>query len=350
MGRRPGARPRATSPRLIRAGPSRWRCASRRRIRRRRASAAARASVARAVVRVITPGTLTEDGLLDARRPNYLRRARSRNPGRHGRLALAVDISTGDLAPNAVRAELASSAGARIEPGELLRGAKRCSDRPPSPCLGDCARPADATAGRACSARPSAGGGCRCCSRRDAGRLRLLPAARWRRRAAVDRTSSWTHKGRRPPHRAAATAGGGLGDADRRGDAAQPGADPDARRRTPRAACSPRSIAPSPAAAPGCCGQRLAAPLTDPAASTAGSTGAASLPRTTACARTRGALAPLPDLERALGRLSLGRGGPRDLAAVRDGLAGAGELRALIEAGAALTAGRLRHLPTSPPP
>jgi len=39
----------------------------------------------------------------------------------------------------------------------------------------------------------------------------------------------------------------------------------------------------------------------------------------------------VPDLERALSRLSLGRGGPRDLAAVRDALAEAAELRALLE-------------------
>ena len=47
--------------------------------------------------------------------------------------------------------------------------------------------------------------------------------------------------------------------------------------------------------------------------------------------QARALLRRCPDLERALGRLSLGRGGPRDLAAVRDALAVAAELRALIE-------------------
>ena len=37
-------------------------------------------------------------------------------------------------------------------------------------------------------------------------------------------------------------------------------------------------------------------------------------------------LAQIPDLERALGRIALGRGGPRDLAAIRDGLKGAAAL------------------------
>ena len=46
--------------------------ASRWRTRRRRRSAAARAWCKRDVVRVVTPGTLTEDNLLDARANNYL--------------------------------------------------------------------------------------------------------------------------------------------------------------------------------------------------------------------------------------------------------------------------------------
>jgi DNA mismatch repair protein MutS len=47
--------------------------------------------------------------------------------------------------------------------------------------------------------------------------------------------------------------------------------------------------------------------------------------------RTRSALKALPDLARALGRLSAGRGGPRDLAQLRDGLSGAQELRRELE-------------------
>ncbi len=48
----------------------------------------------------------------------------------------------------------------------------------------------------------------------------------------------------------------------------------------------------------------------------------------------RDRLAQCPDLERALSRLSVGRGGPRDLAAIRDGLELAGALRETLEAGA----------------
>ncbi len=49
--------------------------------------------------------------------------------------------------------------------------------------------------------------------------------------------------------------------------------------------------------------------------------------------RTRDALKAIPDLERALGRLAAGRGGPRDLAAIRDGLGAARGLRQRLAAG-----------------
>jgi DNA mismatch repair protein MutS len=49
--------------------------------------------------------------------------------------------------------------------------------------------------------------------------------------------------------------------------------------------------------------------------------------------RVRAALAGAPDLQRSLSRLSLNRGGPRDLAAIRDGLAAATRLAAAISDG-----------------
>ena len=47
--------------------------------------------------------------------------------------------------------------------------------------------------------------------------------------------------------------------------------------------------------------------------------------------RVRAALKAMPDFARALARLAAGRGGPRDLALLRDGLAGAGALRNELE-------------------
>ncbi len=73
--------------------------------------------VRRAVVRIVTPGTLTEDNLLDARRHNYL--AALAEAG--GTLALAwLDLSTGDFATQEVAAGGLGAALARIGPGELL--------------------------------------------------------------------------------------------------------------------------------------------------------------------------------------------------------------------------------------
>jgi len=56
-------------------------------------------------------------------------------------------------------------------------------------------------------------------------------------------------------------------------------------------------------------------------------------------ARLRGELRQVPDLERALARLALGRGGPRDLAAIRDALERAGAIHAVLDAARASHAG-----------
>src|SRR3974390_942818 len=59
----------------------------------------AKSVVRRDVVRLVTPGTLTEDALLDAKRNNYLLAvARSRASSGEDRFALAwIDISTGEF-------------------------------------------------------------------------------------------------------------------------------------------------------------------------------------------------------------------------------------------------------------
>src|SRR5262245_30725801 len=79
--------------------------------------------VRRDVVRLVTPGTLTEDSLLDARRNNFLLAvARARvSTGAESRFALAwIDISTGEF--RIVESDRASLAAeiARIEPGEII--------------------------------------------------------------------------------------------------------------------------------------------------------------------------------------------------------------------------------------
>ncbi len=81
-----------------------------------------KAVVHRDVVRIVTPGTITEDGLLDARRANILAALsrQKRSSGGHDYAIAAVDISTGEchIAP----VPLADLAGelARLDPSELL--------------------------------------------------------------------------------------------------------------------------------------------------------------------------------------------------------------------------------------
>jgi DNA mismatch repair protein MutS len=73
--------------------------------------------VKREVIRLITPGTLTEDSLLDARSHNYL--VALAEVG--GEIGLAwLDISTGDFTVQPVETSELAAALARLAPGEIL--------------------------------------------------------------------------------------------------------------------------------------------------------------------------------------------------------------------------------------
>ncbi len=73
--------------------------------------------VRREVVRVITPGTLTEDTLLEARRNNFLAAIAEAQDT----LGLAwIDVSTGDFFMQATTAGAVDAALARVGPGEVL--------------------------------------------------------------------------------------------------------------------------------------------------------------------------------------------------------------------------------------
>src|SRR5262245_10647893 len=77
----------------------------------------AKAVVRREVVRIVTPGTITEEALLDARRHNYL--AALAEAG--GALGLAwLDMSTGDFFVQPAESAGLAAALARLDPGELL--------------------------------------------------------------------------------------------------------------------------------------------------------------------------------------------------------------------------------------
>ncbi len=77
----------------------------------------AKSVVRREVMRIVTPGTITEDTLLESRRHNYLAAlARAQ-----GALAIAwLDISTGDFRTQAVADGDMGAVLARIDPGEVV--------------------------------------------------------------------------------------------------------------------------------------------------------------------------------------------------------------------------------------
>jgi len=82
----------------------------------------AKSVVRREVVRIVTPGTLTEDSLLDARRNNYLAAiARLGGAERDAAVGLAwVDITSGAFVTEASSMAELPSLLARLEPGEIL--------------------------------------------------------------------------------------------------------------------------------------------------------------------------------------------------------------------------------------
>src|SRR3954471_8949356 len=78
--------------------------------------------VRRDVVRLVTPGTLTEDTLLDARANNYLLAlARARSSAGGGRFGLAwIDISTAEFTVTECAVGEVAATLARINPNEVI--------------------------------------------------------------------------------------------------------------------------------------------------------------------------------------------------------------------------------------
>ena len=203
--------------------------------------------VRRDVVRLVTPGTLTEDTLLDARRNNYLlaiARARASADADASRFALAwIDISTGEFRiAECDRAGLPAEI-ARLEPGEIIvSDALYCRSRAGAlsahAARGDAADPRRV---RRRHRRAAAVGLFR--GRHHRGVRRAVAAGAERRRGL--RHLCRAHAARQAAAAVAAAARGAGRDAcDRPGDARQPRADAHARAASGAARCSPRSTAP----------------------------------------------------------------------------------------------------------
>jgi DNA mismatch repair protein MutS len=275
--------------------------------------------IRREIVRLITPGTLTEDSLLEAGQPNLLL-ALSRGQDNVG--AAWLDISTGTFETAAVTlADLPALLG-RLDAAEIIApetlqlgewGPRRGPDTVPSPPLVARRRLAELFQTASLDAFGTFS---------DAEAVAAM--------VAVDYVRS-TQAGALP-RLARPTAMGEAGvmamDAATRASLEIHRARDGGTLHTLLSAVK-HTVTPAGARL---MGAWLAAPLTDPAA-IAGRQDAWSwmLANPQLTIRLRAALRTAPDLVRALGRLSLNRGGPRDLAAVRDTLVAAHQAAAALE-------------------
>jgi DNA mismatch repair protein MutS len=287
----------------------------------------AKSVVRRDVVRVVTPGTITEDELLDARAHNYL--AALSEAG--GELALAwLDMSTGDFATETIEPQNLAAALSRLDPGELLLP-ERLQQKPALfEVFGDW------------STRLSPLPGARFDSENARARLETLfqvkameafgdfGRAELAAAGALIDYLELTQKGRlprlRPPRRFRQGEVMEIDAATRRNlelmESLSGG------RKGSLLATVDRSVT---GAGARLLAARLSAPLTEVAAIERRLDAVEYLIEQDVLRQDlRQALKRCPDVERALSRLSLGRGGPRDLAAVRDALAEAAGLESAL--------------------
>jgi DNA mismatch repair protein MutS len=289
--------------------------------------------VRRDVIRLVTPGTLTEDTLLDAKRNNYLlaiARARA-SVGEESRFALAwIDISTGEFRiAECDRAGLAADI-ARLEPGEIIVSDALYGDSALAPYLRSL--PAvtplarDVFDGATAERRLATYFGLSTTESFGAlSRLELTAAAACI--SYVERTQLGGRPSLSAPVRETQGATLSIDQATRSN--LELVRTLSGERRGSLLAAIDRSVT---AAGARLLAQRLAAPLTEPAAITRRHD-AVEFFVTDAAARAdmRERLAAAPDLARALARLVVARGGPRDLAAIRDGIIAAGGLADELE-------------------
>jgi DNA mismatch repair protein MutS len=291
--------------------------------------------VRRAVVRLVTPGTLTEDTLLEARENNYLVAiVRARGADTDSRFAIAwIDISTGEFRiAECDRARLTAEI-ARLEPHEIIVSDALYADPELAPLLRALPvtpLPRDVFDGATAERRLAS---YFAVSTTEAfgtlSRLELTAAAACI--SYVERTQLGARPPLSPPLREQVGATLAIDQATRVNLELARALSGD--RRGSLLAAIDRTVTPPGARV---LAQRLAAPLTDPAAIAARHDAVGFLH---ADAALRGAirdhLKAAPDLARALARLVVGRGGPRDLAGIRDGIAAAAELAALLSRAAA---------------
>jgi len=277
--------------------------------------------VRRDVVRLVTPGTLTEDTLLDARTNNYLLAiARARGSAGTDRIGLAwIDISTAEfIVTECATGELAATLS-RINPNEAIVTDALYGDLELGPLLRELPAVTPLTRDFFDSATSER----RLCDYFAVATMDGLSAmSRLEATAAaaavtyIDRTQVGKRPPLSPPSREAAGTTMAIDPATRANleltrtlSGERRGSLLDAIDCTITPAGS-RLLA-----------QRLAAPLTDSAAIARRLDAIAAFVADSAVRDdVRTTLRAAPDMSRALARLSVGRGGPRDLAGLRDGI------------------------------
>ncbi|MEO3434873.1 DNA mismatch repair protein MutS [Inquilinus sp. CAU 1745] len=284
--------------------------------------------VRRDVIRVVTPGTLTEDNLLEARANNYL--AALTDAG--GALGLAyVDISTGELALEPAERDRLGAALARLDAGEILLPERLVQDPNLFELFGEWRSRLTVQPN---SRFDSENARKRLLDLYKVGTLDAFGAFSRAEMAAAGALVDYidlTQKGRMPRLSPPRRTGDGsvmeIDGATRRNLELTRTLSGD--RRGSLLATIDRTVT---GAGARLLAAWLGAPLTDPAAigrrldAVQFFTDAERLRE-----EARDLFRRCPDVERALGRLTLGRGGPRDLAAVRDALDRAAELKTLME-------------------
>ncbi len=278
---------------------------------------ARRAPIRREVVRLVTPGTLTEDALLDRARPNLLVALAA---GRERIGAAWLDVSTGAFETAATAPADLNALLGRLDPAEIVApdsltieepfASRRAPARDPSPPDQSRRRLAEAFGAASLDAFGSF-------EHEEAQAAALaLDYVRSTQAGKLPRLSRPVPSGDGTMAMDAATRSSLELLAARDGDA----------RHTLFAAVD-RTLS---AAGARLLAARLAAPLTDPAAIAPRQDAWGHLIAAPGLAALRAALRRAPDMSRALGRLSLGRGGARELAALRDGLHAAAEAAAAL--------------------
>ncbi|MCQ8782188.1 DNA mismatch repair protein MutS [Mangrovibrevibacter kandeliae] len=311
----------------------------------------AKSVVRRDVVRLVTPGTITEETLLEPGRPNWLM-GLARLGGAQGAMALAwTDLSTGDFRIAETAADRLLTDILAVEPSELVVADAVFHDpalKPAFDRLGRLVRPEPASLFEGTTAEERlcrfygvatlAGFG-------DFSRVELAAAAGLL--AYVGKTQLASRPALSRPQRMAAGSVMLIDPATRA--SLEITRSTAGKRQGSLLAAIDRTVT---GAGSRLLAVRLAAPLTDVGAIAGRQDAVAALVEAGELRRAvRASFKTLPDIERALSRLSLGRGGPRDLLAIASGLDVAAEIGALLDgrddlpAELAVARDRLRALP-----